>query len=43
MQDPLFDGQNKGGPEVSSSMRKASSTANIVDDLSSIFGGTCEL
>ncbi|KAG4109401.1 hypothetical protein ERO13_1Z050099v2 [Gossypium hirsutum] len=36
--DPLFDGQNKGGPEVSSSMRKASSTANIVDDLSSIFG-----
>ncbi|PPS17616.1 hypothetical protein GOBAR_AA02957 [Gossypium barbadense] len=45
--DPLFDGQNKGGPEVargtsagsSSSMRKASSSANIVDDLSSIFGG----
>ncbi|KAA3474791.1 auxilin-related protein 2-like [Gossypium australe] len=36
--DPLFDGQNKGGPEVSTSMRKASSTANIVDDLSSIFG-----
>ncbi|XWS31136.1 hypothetical protein CRYUN_Cryun23aG0051700 [Craigia yunnanensis] len=44
--DPLFDGQNKGGAEVarrtsvgsSSSMRKASSTANIVDDLSSIFG-----
>ncbi|MBA0686390.1 hypothetical protein Goari_013996 [Gossypium aridum] len=36
--DPLFDGQNKGGPEVSSSMRKASSAANIVDDLSSIFG-----
>ncbi|KAK8688664.1 hypothetical protein V6N13_087417 [Hibiscus sabdariffa] len=36
--DPLFDGQNKGGPEVASSMRKASSTANIVDDLSSIFG-----
>ncbi|KHF99207.1 hypothetical protein F383_08933 [Gossypium arboreum] len=36
--DPLFDGQNKGGPEVSSCMRKASSTANIVDDLSSIFG-----
>ncbi|KAH1129709.1 hypothetical protein J1N35_001087 [Gossypium stocksii] len=44
--DPLFDGQNKGGPEVargtsagsSSSMRKASSSANIVDDLSSIFG-----
>ncbi|MBA0700287.1 hypothetical protein Goari_005594, partial [Gossypium aridum] len=44
--DPLFDGQSKGGPEVargtsagsSSSMRKASSSANIVDDLSSIFG-----
>ncbi|XVF31981.1 hypothetical protein REPUB_Repub17cG0042300 [Reevesia pubescens] len=44
--DPLFDGQNKGGPEVarrtsvgsSSNIRKASSTANIVDDLSSIFG-----
>ncbi|XVE72621.1 hypothetical protein DITRI_Ditri11bG0052800 [Diplodiscus trichospermus] len=44
--DPLFDGQNKGGPEVarrtsvgsSSNMRKVSSTANIVDDLSSIFG-----
>ncbi|GMI66319.1 AUXILIN-LIKE2 [Hibiscus trionum] len=36
--DPLFDGQNKGGHGVSSSMRKASSTANIVDDLSSIFG-----
>ncbi|OMO89520.1 hypothetical protein COLO4_19725 [Corchorus olitorius] len=44
--DPVFDGQNKGGPEgarrtsvgPSSSMRKASSTANIVDDLSSIFG-----
>ncbi|XVF81354.1 hypothetical protein PTKIN_Ptkin15bG0148600 [Pterospermum kingtungense] len=44
--DPLFDGQNKGGPEVasrtsvgsSSSIRKTSSTANIVDDLSSIFG-----
>ncbi|XVF72360.1 hypothetical protein PTKIN_Ptkin12aG0115600 [Pterospermum kingtungense] len=44
--DPLFDGQNKGGPDVArrtsvgsqSSMRKASSTANIVDDLSSIFG-----
>ncbi|KAE8730551.1 hypothetical protein F3Y22_tig00002919pilonHSYRG00161 [Hibiscus syriacus] len=42
---PLFDGQNKGGPEVtrgmsvgsSSSMKKASS-ANIVDDLSYIFG-----
>ncbi|XWS36649.1 hypothetical protein CRYUN_Cryun20dG0103300 [Craigia yunnanensis] len=44
--DPLFDGQNKGGPEVarrtsvgsSSSMRKASSTANLVDDLDSLFG-----
>ncbi|KAK8476121.1 hypothetical protein V6N13_128048 [Hibiscus sabdariffa] len=44
--DPVFDGQNKGGPEVarktsvgsSSSMKKASSTASIVDDLSSIFG-----
>ncbi|KAK8674329.1 hypothetical protein V6N13_112622 [Hibiscus sabdariffa] len=44
--DPVFDGQNKGGPEVtrrtsvgsSSSMKKASSTANIVDDLNSIFG-----
>nr|KJB10806.1 hypothetical protein B456_001G225900 [Gossypium raimondii] len=44
--DPVFDGQNRGGPEVakrtsvgsSSSMKKASSTTNIVDDLSSIFG-----
>ncbi|XWS75950.1 hypothetical protein CRYUN_Cryun01aG0135600 [Craigia yunnanensis] len=44
--DPLFDGQNKGGPEVArktsvgslSSTRKASSTANVVGDLSSIFG-----
>ncbi|GMI69183.1 AUXILIN-LIKE1 [Hibiscus trionum] len=44
--DPLSDGQNKGGPEVtrrtsfgsSSSMKKASSTANIVDDLTSLFG-----
>ncbi|KAE8676303.1 Auxilin-related protein 1 [Hibiscus syriacus] len=36
--DPLFDGQSKGGPKVAPSMRKASSTANIVDDLSSIFG-----
>ncbi|XVE78243.1 hypothetical protein DITRI_Ditri13aG0128900 [Diplodiscus trichospermus] len=44
--DPLSDGQNKGGPEVarrtsvgsSSNMRKASSTANIVDDLDSLFG-----
>ncbi|KAE8726530.1 Auxilin-related protein 2 [Hibiscus syriacus] len=41
--DPVFDGQNKGGPEVarrtsvgsSSSTKKASSTANIVDDLTS--------
>ncbi|XP_042492910.1 auxilin-related protein 2 isoform X2 [Macadamia integrifolia] len=40
--------QNKGGSEgvrrtssgTSSSMKKASSTTNIVDDLSSIFGGT---
>ncbi|XP_057972440.1 auxilin-related protein 2-like [Malania oleifera] len=46
--DPMFDTQfqNRQGPEaarrtssgVSSSMRKVSSTANIVDDLSSIFG-----
>ncbi|KAE8695321.1 beta-galactosidase 6-like isoform X1 [Hibiscus syriacus] len=36
--DPMFDGQNKRGPEVASSVKKASSTANIVDDLSSIFG-----
>ncbi|KAF8405687.1 hypothetical protein HHK36_007764 [Tetracentron sinense] len=46
--DPVFDTQfqNRGGPEVarrtsagtSSSMRKASSTTNIVDDLTSIFG-----
>ncbi|XP_021907525.1 auxilin-related protein 2 [Carica papaya] len=44
--DPVFDTQSKGGPEAarrtsvgtSTSMRKASSTANIVDDLSSIFG-----
>ncbi|GMI98597.1 AUXILIN-LIKE1 [Hibiscus trionum] len=44
--DPVFDGQNKGVPEVarrtsvgsSSSTKKASSTVNIVDDLSSIFG-----
>lgn len=45
--DPVFDTQfqNRRGPEVartaasaSSSMRKASSTTNIVDDLSSIFG-----
>ncbi|KAJ4847765.1 hypothetical protein Tsubulata_014868 [Turnera subulata] len=45
--DPLFDTQNRGGPEMakrtssgaSSSMRKASSTANIYDDLSSLMGG----
>ncbi|KAH9793962.1 auxilin-related protein 2 [Citrus sinensis] len=44
--DSLFDSQSKGGPEparrtsvgASSNMRKASSTTNIVDDLSSIFG-----
>ncbi|CBI21587.3 unnamed protein product, partial [Vitis vinifera] len=45
--DPVFDTQfqNRRGPEVartaasaSSTMRKASSTTNIVDDLSSIFG-----
>ncbi|XP_010270274.1 PREDICTED: auxilin-related protein 2-like [Nelumbo nucifera] len=47
--DPVFDTQfqNKGGPDgtrktsfTSSSMRKASSTTNIVDDLTSIFGGS---
>ncbi|KAJ9169882.1 hypothetical protein P3X46_018030 [Hevea brasiliensis] len=46
--DPFFDTQNKGGSEAArrtsvvatSSMKKASSTANIVDDLSSIFGAT---
>uniref|UniRef100_A0A2P2L945 Uncharacterized protein MANES_12G058900 n=1 Tax=Rhizophora mucronata TaxID=61149 RepID=A0A2P2L945_RHIMU len=45
--DPLFDARSKARPEAarrtsvgtSSSMRKASSTTNIVDDLSSIFGG----
>lgn len=44
--DSLFDSQSKGGPEparrtsvgASSNMKKASSTTNIVDDLSSIFG-----
>ncbi|KAK9282079.1 hypothetical protein L1049_004991 [Liquidambar formosana] len=46
--DPVFNPQfqSRGGPEVarrtsvgaSSSMRKASSTTNIVDDLSSVFG-----
>ncbi|KAK9162361.1 hypothetical protein Syun_003263 [Stephania yunnanensis] len=48
--DPAFDGQfqSRPGPEgtqwsstgTSSSMKKASSTTNIVDDLSSIFGAT---
>ncbi|KDP45177.1 hypothetical protein JCGZ_15042 [Jatropha curcas] len=46
--DPFFDTQTKGGSEAArrtsvgatSSMKKASSTANIVDDLSSIFGAT---
>lgn len=49
-QDTMFDMQfqNKGGSEgvktssfggATSNMRKASSTTNIVDDLSSIFGG----
>ncbi|CAK7349191.1 unnamed protein product [Dovyalis caffra] len=45
--DPFSDSQNKGGPEAvrrtsvgaTSSMRKASSTTNIVDDLTSLFGG----
>ncbi|PSS14150.1 Auxilin-related protein [Actinidia chinensis var. chinensis] len=46
MPDPRF--QSKGGPDgarrmssvgASSNMRKASSTTNIVDDLTSIFGG----
>ena len=45
----MFDTQfqNRRGPEVartaasaSSTMRKASSTTNIVDDFSSIFGGS---
>jgi hypothetical protein len=48
-QDPLFDTQfqNRQEPEVarksattSSNIRKANSTTNIVDDLSSIFGGS---
>lgn len=46
--DPFLDTQNKGGSEAarrtsvgaSSSMKKASSIPNIVDDLSSIFGAT---
>lgn len=48
-QDPAFDSQfqSRGGAEgarrtsvgTASSMRKASSSTNIVDDLSSIFGG----
>ncbi|XP_050204884.1 auxilin-related protein 1 [Mercurialis annua] len=47
--DPLFDTQSKGGSEAakrtsvgptSNNIKKASSTTNIVDDLSSIFGGT---
>ncbi|XP_065875310.1 auxilin-related protein 1 [Euphorbia lathyris] len=46
--DPFFDTQNKGGSETAkrtsvgttSNMKKASSTTNIVDDLSTIFGGT---
>ncbi|KAJ8748207.1 hypothetical protein K2173_000615 [Erythroxylum novogranatense] len=44
--DPFFDTQGKGGAEVpkrtsavtTANMRKASSTANVIDDLSSIFG-----
>ncbi|XP_038703480.1 auxilin-related protein 2-like isoform X1 [Tripterygium wilfordii] len=44
--DPAFDTQNKGAPEAarrtsvgaSSTMRKVSSTTNIVDDLTAIFG-----
>ncbi|CAN1781362.1 Auxilin-related protein 2 [Linum perenne] len=47
MQDPFFDTGAKRAPEPpkntsansSASMRKASSATNIVDDLSSIFGG----
>lgn len=44
-QDQAFDEQfpSKKGPEVSrttDSLRKAASSANIVDDLSSIFRGT---
>ncbi|WCJ37318.1 Chaperone DnaJ-domain superfamily protein [Euphorbia peplus] len=46
--DPLFDTQNKGGSETAkrtsvgttSNMKKASSTTNIVDDLSTIFGAS---
>ncbi|XP_011008205.1 PREDICTED: auxilin-related protein 1-like [Populus euphratica] len=45
--DPFSDSQNKGGPEpvrrtsvgATSSVRKTSSTTNVVDDLTSIFGG----
>lgn len=48
-QDPQFDTkfQNRPEPEVarksattSSNIRKANSSTNIVDDLSSIFGGS---
>lgn len=48
-QDPRFDTQfqNRQEPEVarnsastSSNIKKANSTTNIVDDLSSIFGGS---
>ncbi|CAN1781356.1 Auxilin-related protein 2 [Linum perenne] len=47
--DPFFDTGAKRAPEPpkntsansSASMRKASSATNIVDDLSSIFGGSC--
>ncbi|EEF37782.1 auxilin-related protein 2 [Ricinus communis] len=46
--EPFFDTQTKGGSEAARrtsvgttpNMKKASSTTNIVDDLSSIFGGT---
>ncbi|KAF8411741.1 hypothetical protein HHK36_004299 [Tetracentron sinense] len=51
--DPVFDTQfqSRGGPEgaqrmsagTSSSMRKASSTKNTIDDLTSIFGGSLSL
>lgn len=39
--DPLFDSQtqSRGTATSSASMRKASSTTNITDDLSAIFGG----
>ncbi|XP_034919730.1 auxilin-related protein 2 [Populus alba] len=45
--DPFSDSQNKGGPEpvrrtsvgATSSVRKTPSTTNVVDDLTSIFGG----